>query len=230
MAEQQDRPSVSPGPEDPKRPRRGWWRRNGWALVALPFVLALVLGLGAYRVHAFWWTSGLHEPSHAPVGGTTTLEDSFEDAQGEHTRTVTMGAGPAEVVTTYPGHSGEPLPVDEVPGTEVWRFELDVQAEPDQVLSGCRMELVDDRGRTFPVRHSDIGWELPQDLCVPLGTPGPLYDLGDLWDLEDADTPPRPESYTVPIYVRLTGGAAPAQAKITWGEPKYLALDIAVDR
>lgn len=207
---------------------RGWWRRNRWALLALPFAAALALVLGAYRVHTFWWTTHLTEATHAPAGDTATLTDTFEDAQGAHTRTVTMGAGPAEVVTTYPGHSGEPLPVDEVPGTQVWRFELHVEAAPDQVLSACQMELVDDRGRTFQVRHSEIGWELPQDLCVPDGLTGPEYDLGELWaDLEeDEDRPPRPESYSVPIYVRLTDGAAPAQAKVYWAVPKYLALDI----
>ena len=140
----------------------GWWQRNRWALLLLPFVVALILGLGAYRVHAFWWTSGLHEPSHAPVGGSSTLPEPFVAAQGEHSRTVTMGAGPAAVVTAYPGLSGEEQSVEEVPGTRVWHVQLQVEAAPDQVLSGCRVEIVDDRGRTFRVLHGDIGWELPR--------------------------------------------------------------------
>lgn len=221
--------STTLAPVTAEQPR-GWWRRNLWALIALPFVVALVLGLGAYRVYTFWWTTHLTEASHAPVGGTATLTDSFEDAQGERSRTVTMGAGPAEVVTTYPGFSGEMLPVDEVPGTQVWRFELHVEAAPDQVLSACQVEMVDDQGRTFPVRNSLIGWELPQDLCVPDGLPGPQYDLGDMWaDLmdEEESTEPRPETYSVPVYVRLTDGATPAQAKVYWAVPKYLALDLA---
>lgn len=212
----------------PEQNRRGWWRRNRWALLALPFVLLLIVGLGSYRFVNFWWQNELTEPVRAEPGGTATLTADWQDASGEHTREVTMGAGTTRAVASYVDDFGTENPVTQIEGTQVWRIMVEVEADADQVLSGCQYRVVDQHGRT--ARGSTVGIGpsmLGMDPCVPADAPGPAYDLGEEWGFEAPDTPPRPASYTRPFYVRLAEDAVPVELQVYWERPAFLALGLA---
>lgn len=211
--------------------RRGWWRRNRWALLALPFVLALVVGLGAYRMYAFWWINGPHEPHRPDGSGPASLTQPWKDAAGEHTRTVSASVTGARTVTSYTDREGLLQSVDHVDGTKVWEIDLAVQADPDEVLQGCTYRVVDDAGRTSLGMTSDIGSGVSTDPCVPAATPGPAMALGEHYEgiFDEVSTEPRPASYTVPLYVRLVTGAAPTQLHVMWLTPEYLELPVTPD-
>ena len=53
-------PTVAP---DPVAPAAGWWRRNRWALAALPVALALTLVAAGDRVRTLWWERDLRVPT-----------------------------------------------------------------------------------------------------------------------------------------------------------------------
>lgn len=212
---------ASPGP------RRGWWRRNRLALAILPLVVALIGLLGSYRFVNFYAQYELTKPARAAAGESVTLVQEWSDASGAHLREVTLGAGPTRVVATYPGADGQEVAIAPVEGTQVWRIPLQVQADPEQVLTGCSYAVVDQHGRVATGTVTGMGDHLLSvNYCVPAATPGPDYDMGELWEFTFDDEPAaaRPESYTVPLFVRLAQDAVPVEVRVWWERPEYAAL------
>ncbi|MDO5739262.1 MAG: hypothetical protein Q4P07_03850 [Ornithinimicrobium sp.] len=204
----------------------GWWRRNRWALIAMPLVLALVLALGGYRLYTFWWQQDLHEAVRPQDGTVATLTQAWRDADGDHTRTVSARVVGAQQIIVFKDSEGALQPVDRMDGTSVWALTLEVEADPDQVLSGCSYEVVDNRGRITTGSPHTIAFSLSADACVPASTPGPQYQMGELWGFDDEESAPRPQTYTVPLYIRLVSDAVPTELRISWEVPKYLALPV----
>jgi hypothetical protein len=200
---------------------RSWLRRNRWGLLALPVAVALAVGANAQRLHDYWWDQDLrHKAATGGQGEWVTWSDDFSDAVGDGTRTF-------RVKVT---EKGSPVSPDELADLELpsdavgMRVAMDFEAEPDQVLFGCRMALLDDEGNRYLYRA--IVNRLNQDFwpCVPEDTPGPQPSISagePRTALFGEERPPR--WTTKPVFV------VPRTATITdvllwWEQPDYLAV------
>lgn len=222
------------------RPPRSWWRRNRWALLALPFVLALATAVSSYRILTLWNPWQLTDPVPAAVGEPVRFTDEITGVE-DYPIELELSAGPARQVTSVPDPAaldaagadaaaaadaaGEP--VLEMPGTVVWQIDLTVTADPDEVLRYCSLRLVDDQGRETAYSTVRPGVPVSGDPCVPAAAPGPEPDLG--LDLEPTDAAPRPETYTVPVIFRTAEDFVPARLDVYWKPPRYAALELTTE-
>jgi hypothetical protein len=204
-----------------------WWRRNRWALAALPLVLLLAAGAGSYRIWSFWSPYELTEPVEGRSGEPVRFTHTLEDAEGSYTVDLTVTAADPVVDDHFTDGDGlmHYFPRDE--GSRVWRTDLTVSADPGTPLTGCQVRLVDIAGRATLYRTSPLGGEavfgLPSSPCVPAATPGPSPDFGFVVETSDA---PRPQTYTVPVYVRTAQDFVPARVDIWWETPRHLAITV----
>lgn len=197
-----------------------WWRRNRWALLALPLVLALVAVTGASRLVNFWWPARLTEPIAATVGEPLTLTVDTWDLEGEPTSfPVTLVVGPTTQVGDVTDADGMMQLVPHVDGTRVWQTEVTITAATEHDPSGCYAEVVDSRGRTAMYSSTAVGVEgMSFTPCMPPRSSDDLFD----------DTWVRPETYTVPVLVRLTSDVEPTELRLYWDRPEYVSVPLSV--
>lgn len=204
-----------------------WWRRNRWALLALPLVAGALVLVGSYRVHTFWDRWQLTEPVEATAGRPTTFNDTLEDANGSYEVALTVEAGPTTVAGAIRDAEGQThfFPTHE--GTRVWQTELTITADPDTILSGCSARLVDTEGRTTHYTQTTAGVPLPVSPCVPADATGPGAELGFGGDATPAPT--RPETFTVPVVFRTAEDFVPNRLDLSWSTPRYLSIQLDVE-
>lgn len=206
-----------------------WWRRNRWALLALPFLIALTVAVGSYRILTIWNPWNPTDPLPAAVGESVTLVDDLEDAGDGYSVEVSLTAGPAHQVTTTQDTYGEQVELPEIPGTVVWQVDLHVDADPSQILGGCRLRLIAEDGRETFYSPARPGPSLPLDACVPPEAPGPQADIGITFE-EEEPPPPRPQTYTRPILFRTADDFVPARLDVMWATPTYAALELTTEQ
>lgn len=207
---------------------RTWWHRNRWALLALPLVLALAWAATSYRILTLWHPFQLTEEVTAPPGEPAHFVHELSDAKGPYVIDLDLTASPARQVTslTHPDHSTSFFPAQG--GTVVWQIDLTVTADPDTVVNGCRVRLVDTLGRETTYSSVAPGADVPFAPCVPLETPGPWPALTE--DEEPApDEPPRPGTYTVPIIFRTADDFVPDRLDLWYEPPRYASLPVQPD-
>ncbi|AXH97001.1 hypothetical protein [Ornithinimicrobium avium] len=194
-----------------------WWRRNRWALLALPFVVALVAVSGASRLVNFWWPSQLSEPVVGSVGAPVGLTAQTWDEEGEETSIdVDVVVGPTTEAVDWTDGDGMLQRVPYVDGTRVWRTDVTFTAPAGEDPTLCLAEVVDTRGRTTTYTTTAVGAQgLPVSPCAP---PFSLSEQG-----------PRDETWTVPVLVRLTADVEPAELRIWWQPPEHVAVPLEVD-
>jgi hypothetical protein len=201
----------------------GWFRLNRWWLPALPVALAGVLAASAMYVRPLWYDRGFHHAvGTAQPGQYARATLSYDDHYGKTSRTFQVRLQRSGTSALAPaGEFDEPsLPPK---GTESYVLFLDWKADPDQVLFGCKVTLVDDHGRQYQATD-DL--DLP-DPCVPEDQPGPegAYDSSEPRGYVEKGAA-RPPTWTtsprflVPVGVHLT------QVRIWWDLPDYVALPV----
>ncbi|MGV9803145.1 hypothetical protein ACWDTP_34330 [Mycobacterium sp. NPDC003449] len=203
-----------------------WLRRNRWGLLALPVTLILAAGANAQRIHDYWWDQDLRRAAvTGDQGQWVTWSDTFTDATGDSTRTVTVkvtGSEPADRAD----ESGQPTPLGlpaEVTGRAVT---MDFRAAPDQVLYGCRLALVDDDGNRYAYRPVVNNVSQTMFPCVPDEHPGPRPSItaGEprtVWPGEE-----RPPRWSTRPVVVVPREARITQVLLWWEEPDYLAVQL----
>ncbi|MGH3643883.1 MAG: hypothetical protein ACRDUX_33230 [Mycobacterium sp.] len=193
-----------------------WLRRNRWGLLALPVAVALAVGANAQRLQDYWWDQDLRQPAATGrLDEWVTWTDSFSDATGESTRTL-------RVKVTGVAATDLELPSDLVGE----RVALDFAAEPDQVLSGCRLALLDGDGNRY-VYDPTIN-EVSQDIwpCVPGNHPGPAPSIAAGQPRTVAPGEERPPSWTAQPVLVVPRNAKITQVLLWWEEPEYLAVQL----
>lgn len=207
---------------------RTWWRRNRWALLALPLVLALTWAATSYRVLTLWDPFQLTREVSAPPGEPAHLVQELDDAHGPYVVDLALTASPARQVTslTHPDNTTSFFPGRT--GTVVWQIDLTVTADPGTVANGCRIRLVDTLGRETAYSSVAPGADVPFAPCVPQETPGPLPALTED-DVPPPDQPERPSTYTVPIIVRTADDFVPDRLDIWYEPPLYASLPVRPD-
>ncbi|WP_421741270.1 hypothetical protein [Cellulomonas sp.] len=189
-----------------------WWRRNRWALVALPVALALALVAAGDRVRTLWWEQDLRRPTTVAAGETAEFHQRVYDGDG--------GTLPVDVEVRLDG-VGEvtTLPEDmELPaGTRAVQVDLTLSADPDVVLTGCSLAVRDAAGTRYG--YDAGGWGAAQSPmpCVPEDTPGP-------WAFADPDDLPRPATWSVSPVVVVPDGVEITDVALWWQMPRYVLL------
>lgn len=224
-----------------------WWRSNRWGVLLLPVAAALAVVASSSRVVLFWWPYGPHEVTRAALAQPVGVQEQWLDRAGTHERRLSVSvdsvsAPPATpirfqgrevpsvvVPAERPGPRGETtVTLTSPPGTRIWQVTLSVVADPDQVLAGCRVAIVDTQGRVYdsdvrmiePVRST-----LKTTPCVPDGARGPsavLYD-GMAQDPEELD---RPASYTTSAYLATAADAVPQTVRFWFEYPRVIEVSV----
>lgn len=202
---------------------RSWWRRNRWALVALPLALALMAAASADRVRSLWWEQGLHDPTTAAPGAAVAFHQDVRDGLGG-TRPLDVEVRLDAVVdaTTPPRDLVVPA------GARAVQVEMTLSADPDVVLRGCSLAVRDADGTRYDYVANGWGATQPASPCVPVDAPGPAPSLGDLDDVLTPDsTPRRPATWTVSPVVVLPADVQVSDVVLWWQLPQHVVLPTA---
>ena len=198
----------------------GWWRRNRWALAALPVALALALVAAGDRVRTLWWEQDLRVPTTVEPGATARLPPACARPVSAAPCRSTCRCASTTSATRRPCPTDLELPA----GTRAVQVDLTLSADPDVVLTGCSLAVRDAAGTRYDYVSSGWGALQPVVPCVPEDTPGPWPSLGDLDDvLTDPDAPPRPATWSVSPVVVVPEGVEVTDVVLWWQKPQYAA-------
>lgn len=203
----------------------GWWRRNRWALAALPLALALTVVAAGDRVRTLWWEQDLRRPTAVAPGATATFHQDVRDGLGG-TVPIEVRVGLDGVADARTLPDGLQLP----PGTRAVQVDLTLTADPDVVLVGCHLAVRDAAGTRYDyVSNGWSAWQ-PTSPCVPEDATGPWPSLGD--DLDDALTPhdaeaaPRPSTWSVSPVLVVPDDVEVTDVVLWWQMPQHLRLEV----
>ncbi|MEZ5086284.1 MAG: hypothetical protein R2722_08555 [Tessaracoccus sp.] len=204
-------------------PTTTWWRRNRlWLALLVPLLLA-ALAASSFRLvtlHLPWeWSRPI-----VASGSSGTLTQEYRDLDGEQrSREVRVDVVELEEVESYNGAKA-------MVGGTLWNVVLELEADPDQFLFGCEVELTDKDGTRYDFRSSlepveEDGFFLPPMLihCVPEHAPGPTIE--PLTGEVVASPTQRPRLWRQEVQIVMPDGVEPAGVRIGWHKPVYLVLD-----
>ncbi|KQY59232.1 hypothetical protein ASD11_06530 [Aeromicrobium sp. Root495] len=196
------------------------------SLAALPLLLVLAFAASSARLHDYWWSQGFRDGTTA-AGSSAAFSDRYDDGfvtypiRGKLRLdgvTRVAGSGDADL-----GEGGLTLPTSSV----LWKVALHVEADPDVVLTGCSLALVDRDGRRYDLETSDFeGPDRGAGSCVPPDAPGPSFFPGQKKPTSGDGENPRPPAYDVELYVVTPDDAAPETVRVWWFLPRYVELPI----
>lgn len=199
-----------------------WWRRNRFWLALLLPMLALAIAASSFRLVTLYrpwqWSERI-----VAGGSTGTLRQEFlgtDDLRRDREVTVTVDA-----LAPVPALGQDAA----APGATLWRVDLTLEADPDQILDGCTVEIVGPDGTRYatneagkaPADAQDPYWRATRALCVPEGAPGPTLFLDELIPPER----PRPATWSMVAAAAIPDGVTPSVVRIMWDRPTYLELD-----
>jgi hypothetical protein len=199
--------------------RTGWWRENRLWLAALPVALGAVTAASSYSLSA-WRDTGLHhEIAAAGPGSPVRVTDSYDDGLGTTSRTFEVSLAALRTTGTYPYLFEDAAPPPE--GVDAVSVHLHWAAEPDQVLRGCTVALVDDQGR----RYEADGSVFPSG-CVPSDRGGPEDPHGDVGRGQVPEGEDRPPTWTTAPVVLVPHGRTITRVLVWWERPDYVTLSV----
>jgi hypothetical protein len=201
---------------------RVWLRRNRWGLIALPVTAALAVGANAQRLHDYWWDQDLrHAAATGEQGEWVAWSDSFSDAVGPGTRTFRVKVTGAEAIA---GSSEDAADLELPADLTGLRVALDFEAAPDQVLFGCRLALLDDKGNRYVYRPIVNSLSQGMHPCVPedQAGPSPSISAGEPRTVMYGEE--RPPQWTTRPVVVVPRTATITEVLLWWEQPDYLAV------
>lgn len=200
-----------------------WWRRNRWALLALPLALGLVLVTGAGRIVMFWLPYELTDRVAGGFGESISFTDDYRDAEGMHERIVDIAVTSVSADPVPTDGQGEPVADHAPAGTRLWEVELRIEADPDMVLDGCVIGLVDAQGRVTERDTTLFPWSTSLDGCQPVDSVNPSMVLFEGMTTEPSTRPP---AYTRTAQLLAAEDFEPVEVRVWWEPPTYLAVPL----
>jgi hypothetical protein len=198
-----------------------WWRENRLWLPVIPVALAAVALASSYNL-SFWRDARLHdEIASGRQGQLVSVAQDYDDALGATSRTFRVRLDRLGTAKQY----GYPLDDAGPPpdGVEAVKVHLDWEAEPDQVLRGCHVSLVDDQGRRYDLDDGAL-----EDDCVPGDFGGPEDPSvtndnrrGVVPDGED-----RPPAWSTAPVILVPEDRTITQVLVWWARPEYVRLNV----
>lgn len=202
----------------------GWWRRNRlWLALLVPLVL-LAVAASSFRLVRLYlpWEWSRPIVAHAPSG--TLRQDFLGFDDRRHTREVKVSVLGVAPQTQH----GD---VKAAPGAQLWWVLVGFEAEPDQVLQSCTVEVLDAAG----VRYGHLGGQelvsgqgSPStalfQTCTPEDAPGPTFQ--PFTGVFVPSPVERPRSWRMEILYALPQGVEPDAVRIGFDRPEYLVLQV----
>ena len=116
--------------------RSPWWRRNiGWVIALIPLLICATLACSQRALNQYLPRNTLNRIETQPRQGT--LHQRYTESGTAFSLDVTVSVRDVQAVDQH-----ENVRADT--GAQLWRVDLDFEAEPDQVLVGCTAELETD--------------------------------------------------------------------------------------
>lgn len=201
--------------------RSPWWRRNiGWVIALIPLLICATLACSQRTFNQYLPRNPLNRIETQPRQGT--LHQRYTESGTAFSLDVTVSVRDVQAVDQH-----ENVRADT--GAQLWRVDLDFEAEPDQVLVGCTAEL-----ETDGVRYGGGGGKIAasnnglspsnSQTCTPSDTPGPSFDLDGTTLIET--TPPRPRNWSISLTFALPTGVTPQALRLSWYAPDYLYIPL----
>ena len=202
-----------------------WFRRNRWGLLLLLPALALALLGNSSRLQLFWWDYKPHEPTRTTIGAPVAFAEEFDDFDGRWRRSLEVSVVSVLTGTVALDEEGVRIEDPTPPGAQWVAVRLHVETDPGTVLFACRLSILDDRGREATYGATSVGrYDLPTSPCTPADRPGP--QSGGQEAQQAAAQNPRPASYDVTAYVLTAEDFTPAEVRLWWQPPRYVAVDV----
>ncbi|WP_344771124.1 hypothetical protein [Aeromicrobium panaciterrae] len=202
-----------------------WLRRERRALLLLPVALiAVAVGAGS-RLDEYWWDRGFHEKA-AVEDGWAEIRDEYDDDHLTYPIRAEFTVDSIEPVPVVPGALDSPTVAT---GGQLWKATLSWKADPDVVLIGCNIALMDGDGVRYDA--DGHGWDGSDyqfnEKCVPDATAGPRPSLGSTAKprVLDGDEP-RPESWQTTVYAVVKAGVVPTALRVWYFLPRYAELPL----
>lgn len=202
-----------------------WIRRNRVGLVLLPVAAALAVGASSSRlVHNYL----PYEPSsisEGTVGAPVTYVQDWQDRSGHYVRKVSVTVDGIERTTQVQDWDGKDVEATIPKGTTLWRVSLNLDADPDQVLRGCELVVIDTRGREYAFGSHRIEPDnLKLSPCLNAGQGGPEAALVD--GAKHQDDEPRPQTWSTVADVLMAQDAVPERVRIWWQLPEVVEIRV----
>ena len=206
--------------------RQTWWRRERLALLLLPIVLVAAIVATSSRVDEYWWQRGFHEQASRDSSGVVSVDDRYDDGFLTYPIRADISLISVKPVTEVPGaYRPMRLPT----GARLWEVQLRWKADPDVVLTGCTIALLDDDGSRYDISSTsfDSGAVTSVQTCVPEDTPGPQPTLGSTEKPAiGPDEQPRPETYETRAYIVMPEKKKPSAVRVWWLLPTYAEMPV----
>lgn len=208
---------------------RTWWRRNRWALIALPFVMVGALAASSSLVKPWWYEKGFHAGTVSTTD-TVTFSDPYDDGFLRYDREFTAKLTGVASFTRRELAGDPPIPgaVSMPAGTRAWGVGLEFTADPDIVLTGCSVGVVGDDGRLYVLgRYLDAAQPVTNiQECVPDDTPGPAVTFGETEVTSPDPEHARPGTWKKYVFGVLPRGVEPRAVRIWWMPPRYAEIPV----
>lgn len=208
------------------RSRHSWWRTNRWALLALPVVVVVALATNGSRLPEYWWDRDFREGTHAAPGETVRFSDEYDDGYVRYPIEGDVQLLDVRRTDTVRNDAGGDDPVEVADGGVLWEVRFRFEVDPEIVMRGCQVALVDDDTRWEPDRYAVSGASLPLSSCAPGTQLGPGFLPGDDAPSLGHGDEPRPPRYESYAYVVTPSDAEPTAVRLWWFLPRYVELEI----
>lgn len=201
-----------------------WIGRNRvWLILIVPLLL-IAMGVSSFRLVTLYLPWQWSDPV-VVKGSEGHFEQTFVDVDGvKRHRSVDVEVVSTQITDEFEG-------VAPVEGAVMWQVVLEFNAEPDQYLYGCEVELSDKQGNRYSyaggleASEPDGFYLTPYLLaCVPEDAPGPRAEV--LGEQIGEVGEERPLSWRQTVLIATPQDVVPTKVRIGWSKPVYLVLDV----
>lgn len=201
--------------------RSAWWKRNtGWVIALIPLLICATLACSQRLLNQYLPRTTLNRVETQPRQGA--LHQRYTESGTTFSLDVAVRVKDVQAVDQH-----EDIRADA--GAQLWRVDLEFEAEPDQVLIACTVELEADGvryglegGKTTATEKGFSPSAFRS--CTPPDTPGPSFDWDGITLVET--TPPRPRTWPISLAFALPTGVTPQGLRLSWHSPDYLYIPL----
>ena len=205
----------------PRRARPSWWRSNRLWLLAMPVLLALALLASTQRLVSVY----LPWDQTRPLSATDNMvhyRQRYKQIDEWFERDVRVRL----VAMTAVDEFGSVRAAD---GAQLWRVDLELRADPDQVLDLCTVELVAD-GTHYGNMAGQVAINeqelpaVPNASCDPPDAPGPHFEPYSTTIIPPES--PRPDKWQRAFAFAVPKGVTPTEFRLWWNTPEYAVFTV----
>lgn len=201
--------------------RESWWRRNRLWLALLVPLLAAAIASSSWAYFTLYRPQQYHRVQPA-VDGRVHFVQHTRSTGYDYTIDTTM-----QLISFAPV-TGNDWSVPS--GQQLWRSTMRFEADPQTLLNGCRLSLVDQHGRKYAPNlgvkseSSRARTTVMEMECTPSGKSGPVLIMGKV--LPPSSGSERPGTWEISQLWALPNDVTPTRLRVAWSAPDYAEFTI----